>query len=268
MIKLSRQFVILGVLLMQSLLLSRAVEAQQWATVSGKFVIDKEMIEPPVPGPNNCAVGAAAVMAPTVVVNKNKELAEVFVYVRSEIKQIHPEVEKAALATPVILNNKNCVFEPRVQFAWTKQTLELKNSDGVGHNMNYSSINHGFNKIVPPMATEKHEFDPKKIDKSDSIPGEVACNVHPWMKGRLLVRSNPYGTVSAADGSFKIEKIPAGNHEFVIWHEESGYVAAVPFKGGTTDNKGRFTLNLNADTDLGTITIPAAKLKIPANKLK
>ncbi len=53
----------------------------------------------------------------------------------------------------------------------------------------------------------------------------------------MLIRDNPYGTVSAADGSFKIEKIPAGEVEFVIWHEKIRYLSDTKIKDTSTDLK-------------------------------
>ncbi len=67
----------------------------------------------------------------SVVAGANGELANVFVYVRSKVAKINPDVEKAALATPVVLDNVKCVFEPHASVLWTKQKLVLKNSDSV-----------------------------------------------------------------------------------------------------------------------------------------
>ncbi len=123
-------------------------------------------------------------------------------------------------------------------------------------------MNHAFNKVIAPNASVDHVIEAGKQDKGDTLPAEVACNVHPWMKARVLIRDNPYGAVSGKDGSFKIEKLPGGvDLEFVIWHEKVGYIGEAAIAGGTTDKKGRFTVKLTADKDLGEVKVPAAKLK-------
>ena len=58
----------------------------------------------------------------------------------------------------------------------------------------------------------------------ERLPGLVDCNIHPWMKGYLLVRDNPYMAVTGNDGSFLIANLPAGEWEFQAWHERSGFV--------------------------------------------
>ena len=52
----------------------------------------------------------------------------------------------------------------------------------------------------------------------------VDCNIHPFMKGHLLVQDHPYMAVSGEDGTFEIKNIPAGKHEFQFWHEAAGYL--------------------------------------------
>ena len=41
--------------------------------------------------------------------------------------------------------------------------------------------------------------------------------MHDWMRGRILVRHEPYNVITNADGTFEIKNIPAGKHEFQFW---------------------------------------------------
>jgi hypothetical protein len=58
----------------------------------------------------------------------------------------------------------------------------------------------------------------------ESLPAEIRCDIHPWMKGYWMIVDHPYAAVTAADGSFSIPKLPAGMHEFRVWHEGPGYI--------------------------------------------
>ena len=43
------------------------------------------------------------------------------------------------------------------------------------------------------------------------------------MSGWVIARDNPYVAVSKADGTFEIKDLPAGELEFLAWHERPGY---------------------------------------------
>ncbi|MFN8854847.1 MAG: carboxypeptidase-like regulatory domain-containing protein, partial [Planctomycetaceae bacterium] len=39
-----------------------------------------------------------------------------------------------------------------------------------------------------------------------------------------LILDHPFMAVSDANGKFEIEGLPAGKHEFTVWHEKKGYL--------------------------------------------
>ncbi len=229
----------------------------QWATLKGKFKTDAA---PPPPGELTCNKDPATccknkLIDPSLVVSKDLEVANIFVYARSKVAKIDPALEKELKS--LTLDNKDCMFHPHAAILWTKQKLVLKNSDNVGHNTNYGSPIQGFNVLI--AAGESVE---KSLTTAETLPKNVSCNIHPWMQGQLLVRDNPYFAVSAEDGSFTIKNVPQGEEiEYVVWHEKVGYLGDLKFDGGATDAKGRFKLKATADKDLGTITVPLAKFK-------
>ena len=90
------------------------------------------------------------------------------------------------------------------------------------------------------------------------------CNIHPWMKGYIIPRDDPYVTVSAADGTFEIKNVPAGaTLEFQLWHERCGYLKSVEAAtGDKASTRGRIKIKIAAgDNDLGEIKVPASILK-------
>ena len=59
-------------------------------------------------------------------------------------------------ADPVVLDNKDCRFQPHVGFVQTGQTLTIKNSDAVGHNSNIATMkNSPSNSLVPARTPDR-----------------------------------------------------------------------------------------------------------------
>src|SRR5690606_30925975 len=177
---------------------------------------------------------------------------------RGKTVEVHPDYEKS-FGEAVELDNKGCEFIPHVTLLRTDQEFVIANSDPTGHNTNASLLKNGaFNVLI--AANEKRSM---KLSKEESIPLPVACNIHSFMKGYLLVKQDPYMATSADDGSFQIKNIPAGKHDFVLWHEMAGYLKDVKHKAGKADRRGTSELDIPADgeIDLGTIEVPAALLK-------
>jgi hypothetical protein len=118
-------------------------------------------------------------------------------------------------------------------------------------------LDKAINPLLPPMGNQPYSFN-----REQTIPQPVSCNIHPWMKGYVLPRSNPYFAVSAADGSFTIKNLPAGEHEFQVWHEAVGYLVAMPeWKTGkfkTTIKPGK---NVVGKDPAGVVKVPAATLQ-------
>lgn len=139
-------------------------------------------------------------------------LADVFVYVKEGL----PERSWPA-AGEVLLDQDGCIYHPHVLGLQTGQTLSVRNSDGILHNINARpEMNRGFNISQPTNMTSGRSFSQAEI----MIP--VQCDVHGWMQAYVGVVEHPYFAVSAADGSYTIENLPAGDYVVEVWHEVYG----------------------------------------------
>src|SRR5260221_13845793 len=87
----------------------------------------------------------------------------------------------------------------------TGAKIDLKNSDPVNHNINSRLKNNGFNKL---LSASQNVAQP--ISDAERTPGELTCDIHPWMKAYWLVLHNPYFAVTDAQGNFEIKNVPAG----------------------------------------------------------
>lgn len=237
------------------------LEAADWGSIKGKFVVDGSVGEPAAINVNKDqeTCGNHNLVDETVVVGEDGGLANVvvFIYTRKAM-DVHPDYGDAKDADPAVLDNKGCRFEPHVLAVRTGQALEIANSDPVGHNTNAAFVqNPGFNQMITSGTPVEIT-----LTKAEPMPAAVACNIHPWMKGYLVVRQDPYVAISNEAGEFEIKDIPVGQHEFVFWHEGKGNMRDLSLKDGKTDRRGRAKLKIAADEtlDLGEIKIPTAAL--------
>ncbi len=175
-----------------------------------------------------------------------------------EVK-IHPAYE-ALRAEPVKLDNLGCRFVPHVVGMWTAQKLILGNKDAIGHNTKVDGIEgKSINPLLPPNAELEESF---KV--SERLPLQVGCNIHPWMRARLLIQDHPYFATTNEDGVFEIKNIPPGTYKFRAYHERPGYVRDVKIDGKPVMWKaGRFEIKIEEGktADLGDVHVPADHLK-------
>lgn len=151
---------------------------------------------------------------PQVLVTDGK-LANVFVYVKSGLPA---GAKYAAPATPVELDQEGCLYRPRVFGVMVSQTVAIKNSDALMHNIKaVPHENRGFNISQPTAGmTTTRTFNTREI----MVPFE--CNVHGWMRAYAGVLDHPFFATSAQNGTFTIPRMPAGTYELEAWHEKFG----------------------------------------------
>ena len=240
-----------------------SARAADWGSLKGRFVMDGDVGKPEAIKVTKDVeyCGKFPLVNESIVVGKNGGLANVLVYLyvkRGKSVPVHPDLKEPS-SDPVILDNKGCRFDPHMTLVRTSQPLEIHNSDpGIGHNTNCATLaNPPFNELVTNDSPILKTFT-----KGESYPAQVSCNVHPWMRGHLLIRDNPYMAASGQDGSFTIEKIPAGVHEFIFWHEAKGNMRKLSVDGTKTNRKGRAKLKIPAGgtLDLGEIKVTPAIL--------
>jgi plastocyanin len=142
---------------------------------------------------------------------KDGGLADVYVYVKSPVSGSYP-----APTTPVVLDQNGCNYSPHIVALQVGQSLTIRNSDEMLHNIHpRPTLNTEFNIGQPRKGMESS----KTFDKAEvMIP--VGCDVHPWMRSYISVAANPFFAVTAEDGSFTIKNLPAGEYEIEAVHEK------------------------------------------------
>lgn len=236
--------------------------AESWGTLKGRFVFDGD---PPKPSKVNVnkdtdVCGKNPPMVEDLVVDPSGGVANVGIWLVTKNATEHPEFAESADSV-VVLDNKDCRFEPYLGVVRVGQTLRLHNSDPVSHNVNGGSFrkNTPFNDNLPPEASVD-----KVLKNEERLGVPLSCGSHGWMKSYVLVKKTPYIAVSDADGTFEIRNLPAGEKlEFKTWHAPSGYITEPKVEGKATKwKRGQFEVTIQeGENDLGDILVSPKDLK-------
>jgi plastocyanin len=152
-------------------------------------------------------------------------LANVFVRLQGTFPQTPVPTE------PVVVDQRACVYHPRVIGARVGQTLQVKNSDDWLHNVHSLSAKGNDFNISEPKAGMVQSF---KL-KNEEVMLHIKCDVHSWMTTYVGVVTNPYFAVSNEGGNFEIPNVPAGSYTILTWHERYGpLMQTVRVRAGAT----------------------------------
>ena len=212
-----------------------------------KFSVDKGMANK---DPGVCAASAAIPDNDLVVDPKTNGVKFAFVYVLKPNGKNSVLAEALVAKTPVVeIDQKNCEFVPFATALIDTQSLLFKSSDPVNHNVHISPFtNPPFNVILAPNG----QMTKTLVVEKRPIP--LVCDIHPWMKGWIMVFDHPFFAVTNADGSFEIKGVPVGEQSVVVWQAKVGYVNEGLARG--------MKVTVKPDgTDLGEIKLDPAKIK-------
>jgi len=142
---------------------------------------------------------------------------------------------------PVVLDQHECMYTPRVVTIQTGQKVVVKNSDATFHNVwGQLAGKDLINKQQAPKSADL-TIDPAKASADDVI--ELKCGIHPWMHAYVVVNDSPYAAVTDADGKFEIKDLPVGTYTLEAWHPTLGTksLQIVIGKGKRGDVTARFS---------------------------
>jgi plastocyanin len=129
-----------------------------------------------------------------------------------------PASTKAPANTPAKMDQKRCVFVPRVVVVPVGGTVEFLNSDRLLHNVRGGGKeNPPFNRAQPHARTIAIGFKSPEVLRID-------CDLHSWMRGWVIVADHPFYAVTNEEGEFIFENIPPGKYKLQLWQEVLGRV--------------------------------------------
>jgi plastocyanin len=113
---------------------------------------------------------------------------------------------------PVVMDQKNLAFAPRVVPGAAGTTVTFTNSDDIQHNV-----------FSPSRAAGAFDLGTYSRGEARSVtmqePGDVLvlCNIHMEMEAHIVVVRDPYFAVTDADGRYRIPAVPPGRYAVKLW---------------------------------------------------
>ena len=162
----------------------------------------------------NCQPDPAAAVTQSLLVGDGGGLQNVFVYVKDGLGNLVFPVNM----TPVVLDQKGCMYAPHVFGVMVGQPVEISNSDATLHNVHaMPKENREFNQGLALKGTKlTHVFTKKEV----MVP--FKCDVHNWMHAYMSVLDHPFFAVTGADGAFTLKGLPPGTYTIEAIHEKLG----------------------------------------------
>ena len=189
-------------LALAALALGAAGAAQaQPGTIRGRVDVRRESAPPPS-RPSVSELGQPRASEP---IDRRRSV----VYLEAAPQGAFEEPERSR----VVLDQRNQTFVPHVLAIMTGTTVDFLNSDSTYHNVFSLSKPKRFDLgRYPRSQVRSVRFDRPGVVR-------VFCDIHSHMSAFILVFAHRYFAVTEPDGSFRIDRVPAGGYSLVAWNE-------------------------------------------------
>ena len=188
--------------------------------IKGTVIFEGEAPDrPPLVRKSDAVCAKTPRLSEDIVVTKGK-LRDVLVRVTVGAPP-PPPTDESSRPTPAVLEQRECMYEPRVFAIQPAQQIVVRNQDDTFHNIHGTLRGKDlFNQPHPKRSPEVKLEHPGDVTAGDVV--ELACDVHPWMHAYAVVVGNPYYAVTAENGSFEIKGLPPGRYTIEAYHPVLG----------------------------------------------
>lgn len=124
-----------------------------------------------------------------------------------------------ALPSTISMDQRECMFTPRVVLVPAGGKVDFLNSDRLLHNLHSTpSANAAFNRTQPKGRTITISFSHPEIIR-------VTCDLHSWMRGWVVVADHPFYAMTNGAGEFELRGLPPGRYTLKAWQERLGTIS-------------------------------------------
>jgi plastocyanin len=123
----------------------------------------------------------------------------------------------ANFQTPFV-DQKACMYRPAIVATRAGQTLKVKNSDPLLHNVRAMNDRSPIFNVAMPLENLTIE---KPLPASPGVV-QLHCDVHPWMTAWVVTFAHDLYAATNTEGRFKISGVPVGRHPVKLWHPRLG----------------------------------------------
>jgi hypothetical protein len=140
-----------------------------------------------------------------------------------------------------LIEARDCVFQPFMTIVRNGHAVEVVNMDPVMHDIQgYETSPEAGARVLfntPLVMNHQHRRGDLHATHNHapgaSLVGPIylnkgrrtfymQCGFHAYMESWAMAVNNPYYALTDAEGKFKIEQIPPGTYQLVVWHPQTG----------------------------------------------
>jgi hypothetical protein len=140
-----------------------------------------------------------------------------------------------------LIEARDCMFQPFMTIVRNGHAVEVINMDPVMHDIQgyETSIEAGARTLFNTPLVMNHQHRRGDLHAiHNHAPGKslvgpiylnkgrrtfyMQCGFHAFMESWAMAVKNPYYALTDANGAYKIENIPPGTYQLVVWHPQTG----------------------------------------------
>ncbi len=167
---------------------------------------------------NNAACGEGMVTR-SVIRGNGEALLDAVVY----LEGVTRGKRFSAASKKIVIDQKNCRFEPALSVMRNGGELEAINSDPVLHNIHiYELVGLTRRNVFNVSQPRRGNIVSSRIELRQGNVMKVECDAHHFMHAYVFVARNPYFAVVDDHGRFEITAVPPGHYLLKVWHSVLG----------------------------------------------
>lgn len=140
-----------------------------------------------------------------------------------------------------LIEARDCMFQPFMTVVRNGHAVEVINMDPVMHDIQgyETSLEAGARVLFNTPLVMNHQHRRGDLHAlHNHAPGKslvgpiylnkgrrtfyMQCGFHAYMESWAMAVNNPYYALTDAEGKFKIDQIPPGTYQLVVWHPQTG----------------------------------------------